>query len=294
MENNYVVVDYKDNQGKICVIDINNKKIAWIERSRLDKLPVDNVVGNISGTHVFTDSSKKYFGIFQVFSGKLYLAWIKENDFKIDRRKDTIYKHKNIIELGDIEDILKHEEWTKGVKQICVKNLSKRTIRTSMFLNDTGVQEDEHERTKENKEEEHMNKEEDNNESVIGVNKIYSFSGETEVLSNPSDCMYEMLLKMVKVNDSVSVSKDWVSKIKVYTKKTLEASLDYSRYKALVIIKFEEHSEYSILAVIDYDESKEDVRLSIIKPYNKSVVDEHDINTYYAEYTKWRKSNNTR
>ena len=126
------------------------------------------------------------------------------------------------------------------------------------------------------------------------MNKIYSFSGETEILNNPSDCMYEMLLKMIKVNDSVSISKDFISKIKVYMKKSLEATLDYSKYKALVVIKIEEHSEYSILAVLDYDDSKEDVRVSILKPYNKSVASEHDINTYYAEYVKWRKANNMR
>ena len=79
------------------------------------------------------------------------------------------------------------------------------------------------------------------------------------------------------------------NKIKIYLKKTLTSSIDYSSYKAIALIRFESGSQFGILGLVDYTEGNELVRITILRRYNNRPITDEEVNRYYIHYEALRK-----
>ena len=120
---------------------------------------------------------------------------------------------------------------------------------------------------------------------MIEVDNIYTFEDRVQLNEyGQSDYMSEMVLKYISNNDTVTISKAYYSKLCTYMIKQLDANLSYSKYSAIVKIKFESTSEYCLYAIVEYDESVNYVRLSVIKRYDTTDITDDIILQYYRQY----------
>ncbi len=125
--------------------------------------------------------------------------------------------------------------------------------------------------------------------TIVNVNDIYSFDDYADDEIKQSDIVYETLLKMASQYDSISISSEYFNKIKIYLKKTLTSSIDYSSYKAIALIRFESGSQFGILGLVDYTEGNELVRITILRRYNNRPITDEEVNRYYIHYEALRK-----
>lgn len=125
--------------------------------------------------------------------------------------------------------------------------------------------------------------------TIVNVNDIYSFDDYADDDIKQSDVVYETLLKMASQFDCISVSSEYFNKIKLYLKKTLTSSIDYSSYRAIALIRFESGSQFGILALVDYTEGNDMVRITILKRYSNKPITDEEVNKYYIHYEAIRK-----
>ena len=126
-------------------------------------------------------------------------------------------------------------------------------------------------------------------EVILDVDEVTKIGMVNTVKTVSNEFAYEMLLKAAMDNDSITVSKEYLSKLKIYMKKSLEANLGYTKYRAIVQIKFESTSENSILAIIDYDEDKDTARVTILKAFCNERITTDEVSKYYIAYEQWRR-----
>lgn len=128
-------------------------------------------------------------------------------------------------------------------------------------------------------------------DTIIDVGDMVSMEDiQTEDIETPA-MIYEIILKSIKQNDSVSIPMSYYTKLKTTLRKNLYTNMDCTKYTSLVDIKFNLVDGYSILAVVEYDETLEDVRITVIKPYNKNTIDDEELVYYELKYNKIRKEN---
>ena len=103
--------------------------------------------------------------------------------------------------------------------------------------------------------------------------------------------MYESILKLLKVNDSISIPIEYYKKLCVKHKRNVFISMDCTRYTAISEIRLASKALENILAIVDYNELAKDVRITILKEFDNNMVSEDDISILEVKYNKWKRNN---
>lgn len=104
-----------------------------------------------------------------------------------------------------------------------------------------------------------------------------------------SDFVYELMLKTIKKNDSISIPMKYFRKLKTTIRRNLFLNMSCTKYTALTDIKFNNTDKNNIFAVVEYDESLEDVRISVLKSFSSVRIEDSELVYYELNYNKWRK-----
>lgn len=128
-------------------------------------------------------------------------------------------------------------------------------------------------------------------DAILNISDIACMDEPTmqEDENNTSDMVYELMLKSIKENDSISISFDYYKKLKTTLKKTLSNNMALTKYTALVEIKLNVNDAKHLLVIVDYDESIESIRITVLKPYNSVKIDDSKLVYYEMKYRKWKK-----
>lgn len=106
--------------------------------------------------------------------------------------------------------------------------------------------------------------------------------------------VYDVLLKLVKIDDSISIPRVYYEKLITLIKRNIILSMDGTKYDSIVQIKFSREVKENIIARVEYDESKDFVRVHIIKPYNATELSSNQIIDYEIKYNQWKKQHSFR
>lgn len=127
----------------------------------------------------------------------------------------------------------------------------------------------------------------------IDIDNIVSFEDRkidnVDEKTKTSELAYELMLKALSVNDSVSIPMEYFSKLKCYVKKTLESNLKYTKFKVLSVIKINSTDTANLCALVDSDEQLDKVRITVVKEYNNSNISDEEIVKFEIQYAKLRK-----
>lgn len=113
------------------------------------------------------------------------------------------------------------------------------------------------------------------------------------IVDNTFDCAdhtWEMILKMLHIDDHISIPFDFYRKLKPLVKRSLEQTKNGLIYKLLAEIYFNKTSNENLVVIIDCDETIKKVTLHILKPYNKDKMLDYQINDFLIKYASWRKN----
>lgn len=102
------------------------------------------------------------------------------------------------------------------------------------------------------------------------------------------DYNYEFRLKSAYTNESMRVSMSFYKKTIVTVLKILEATSDYSAYKAIMVIRFRGDKDKKMIGVVSCIENEEFVSIVVLKEFSKFLVDRNDVEKYELQYKKWR------
>ena len=127
------------------------------------------------------------------------------------------------------------------------------------------------------------------NEEVLDLDLVVS-NGNVEVsIKDKPDYVWELMLKLLSENDSISISHEYYEKLHILPKKQLEANLSYTRYKSLASLKFNKNDPNNLVVMIEFDDTLPYVRINVIKPYGLNTFEPEEIRDYLTKYADWKR-----
>lgn len=129
---------------------------------------------------------------------------------------------------------------------------------------------------------------ENNNDTILDVINV---SDEPKVNNiNSNYFIYEIMLKVLKQEDSISIPLDFYKSLSVLLRKNLYMNMSFTKYTALVDIKINGNTDVNnIFGAVDYDENLEYIRLTVLKEYNSTKVQDKELLLYEMQYSKWKR-----
>lgn len=128
----------------------------------------------------------------------------------------------------------------------------------------------------------------------IGVSGLVSDKDKQidELVSTEYDCksaFYESMLKMLKVDDTVSIPREFYDKMVAIIRRNLMVSMDGNRYDSIVQLKFNRNDKENIVARVEYNAAEDFCRVAIIKPYNNIELSDQLLVDYEIKYNQWKR-----
>lgn len=108
------------------------------------------------------------------------------------------------------------------------------------------------------------------------------------------DTIYDFILKIMKVNDTISVPRTYYEKLTTIIKRNMMLSRDGNKYDSIILIKFNRTSKENIVARVEYDITKEYTRITIIKSYSSVELTDKQMVEYEIKFNQWRRMHSYR
>ena len=108
------------------------------------------------------------------------------------------------------------------------------------------------------------------------------------------DTIYDFILKIMKVDDTISVPRTYYEKLTTIIKRNMMLSRDGNKYDSIILIKFNRTSKENIVARVEYDITKEYTRITIIKSYNSVELTDKQMVEYEIKFNQWRRMHSYR
>lgn len=133
----------------------------------------------------------------------------------------------------------------------------------------------------------------------VGVADIKSSDSETndslvESTEIGLDTIYDFILKIMKVDDTISVPRTYYEKLTTIIKRNMMLSRDGNNYDSIILIKFNRTSKENIVARVEYDITKEYTRITIIKSYSSVELTDKQMVEYEIKFNQWRRMHSYR
>jgi len=129
-------------------------------------------------------------------------------------------------------------------------------------------------------------------EKLIGVTRVVNEDTNDEDYDSALYSVYDTILKLMKVNDSISVPRVYYEHLAVTIHRNIFLSRSGEKYEAIVKIKVATDIKDNMIARVEYDSTQKYTRISVIKELNATEISESDIIDYEVRYNEWRKHNN--
>lgn len=108
------------------------------------------------------------------------------------------------------------------------------------------------------------------------------------------DTIYDFILKIMKVDDTISVPRTYYEKLTTIIKRNMMLSRDGNSYDSIILIKFNRASKENIVARVEYDITKEYTRITIIKSYSSVELTDKQMVEYEIKFNQWRRMHSYR
>ena len=133
----------------------------------------------------------------------------------------------------------------------------------------------------------------------VGVNDIKGDLADTEESNSDcsnigTDAVYELILKLMKVDDSISLPRTYYEKLSTIIKRNMMLSRDGSKYDSIILIRFNKMSKENIIARVEYDLTKDYTRVTVIKQYNAVELTDNQLLDYEIKFNQWRRMHSYR
>lgn len=133
----------------------------------------------------------------------------------------------------------------------------------------------------------------------VGVNDIKGSLAETagnEVFADSigTESVYEFILKIMKVDDSISLPRTFYEKLTTVIKRNMMLSRDGNKYDSIVLIRFDKASRDNLVARVEYDITKDYTRVTIIKQFNSIELTNNQMLDYETKFNQWRRMHSYR
>jgi hypothetical protein len=279
--NQYYVVNDRDSgkPEKSIIVDVVNQRMASVKIEQLDELNIgikngrylnSNVeLSKTLGTVALVNETHRFYGIMHYKKSKLSLYWITFDDFAKDSRKHEFIMVNDLINIESYGETVLNKNWlkSKGINIKCIQNLHFIQKAAMQFKQEVGFYDD-------------------------GEEQLHSIGNTTEISNNSIEpaSTYDIVLKVLRVNDNISIPKEYYSSLKAYVRKAIESNSSYTKYKAIVELKLNAQDENSLVVLTEYEESNEYVRVTVLKPFNEVKATQENLNDYLLEYDKWRQN----
>ena len=214
----------------------------------------------------------------------------------------TDYTDEEVLDGDEVQAIVKEENQTESNCEAEVKNseLMKALIEATKTFNET---------KKELKEVTESYKEAmaksfgefdlDVETKFVGVNDIKgdlegAESNKMFTESVGTEAVYEFILKIMKVDDSISLPRTFYEKLTTVIKRNMMLSRDSNKYDSIVLIRFDKTSRDNLVARVEYDSTKDSTRVTVIKQFNGVELTSGQLLDYETKFNQWRRMHSYR
>lgn len=133
----------------------------------------------------------------------------------------------------------------------------------------------------------------------VGVTDIKGDLVETEAKQEFSEsvgteAVYEFILKIMKVDDSISLPRAFYEKLTTVIKRNMMLSRDGNKYDSIVLIRFDKTSRDNLVARVEYDSTKDYTRVTVIKQFNGVELTSGQLLDYETKFNQWRRMHSYR
>lgn len=101
--------------------------------------------------------------------------------------------------------------------------------------------------------------------------------------------IYDFILKVMKVNDTISVPRTYYEKLTTIIKRNMMLSMDGNKYDSIILIRFNRACKENIVARVEYDATSDYTRITIIKQYSLLEVTDKQLLDYEIKYNQWKR-----
>jgi len=189
-----------------------------------------------------------------------------------EKTKDTFEEYNNWLENKLEEYYVSRKERDELIrKETEAEELSKRALDMIATLHET----------------------EDENTVILDVDKIVSSDDTNNVQSVDLSkyVIYELLLKVLKVNDSVSIPTEYYNQLKVILRKSFYMSRNLDIYTSIVDIKLGNDKVNNLSVIVDYNANEEYTRITVLKTYNEKELSANELAILDMKYQEWKRKN---
>ncbi len=104
-----------------------------------------------------------------------------------------------------------------------------------------------------------------------------------------TEAIYDFILKIMKVNDTISVPRTYYEKLTTIIKRNMMLSMDGNKYDSIILIRFNRTCKENIVARVEYDASSEYTRITIIKQYSLIEATDKQLLDYEIKFNQWKR-----
>ena len=104
-----------------------------------------------------------------------------------------------------------------------------------------------------------------------------------------TEAIYDFILKIMKVNDTISVPRIYYEKLTTIIKRNMMLSMDGNKYDSIILIRFNRACKENIVARVEYDATSDYTRITIIKQYSLLEVTDKQLLDYEIKYNQWKR-----
>ena len=109
-----------------------------------------------------------------------------------------------------------------------------------------------------------------------------------------SNNIYELILKVMKIDDSISLPRDFYDNLITIIKRNMMISKSGTKYDSIVLIKIDRASKENLVARVEYDITKDYTRVTIIKQYDSNELTDNQLVDYEIKFNQWRRMHSYR
>ena len=104
-----------------------------------------------------------------------------------------------------------------------------------------------------------------------------------------AEAIYDFILKIMKVNDTISVPRTYYEKLTTIIKRNMMLSMDGTKYDSIILIRFNRACKENIVARVEYDAASEYTRITIIKQYSLVEITDKQVLDYEIKFNQWKR-----